>query len=60
MHQALDTLGNTKWRVNKRVLAVVDRIWSSGGSIAGLVDRDDVSYLTFIQLHNYVDRHKYY
>ncbi|PWA84154.1 DNA-directed RNA polymerase 2B [Artemisia annua] len=39
---ALDTLGNTKWRVNKRVLAVVDRIWSSGGSIAGLVDRDDI------------------
>lgn len=45
MSQALDTLGNTKWRVNKRVLAVVDRIWSSGGRIADLVDRNDVSYL---------------
>jgi hypothetical protein len=43
--QALDTLGNTKWRINKRVLVVVDRIWASGGHLAGLVDREDVSYL---------------
>ncbi|CAI0458274.1 unnamed protein product, partial [Linum tenue] len=40
--QALDTLGGTKWRVNKRVLDVVDRIWNSGGRLAHLVDRDDV------------------
>ncbi|KAI5678798.1 hypothetical protein M9H77_09748 [Catharanthus roseus] len=40
--QALNTLGNTKWRVNKRILAVVDRIWSSGGQLADLVDREDV------------------
>ncbi|PON76758.1 DNA-directed RNA polymerase, phage-type [Trema orientale] len=40
--EALDTLGNTKWRVNKRVLSVIDRIWSSGGSIGGLVSREDV------------------
>lgn len=40
--EALDTLGNTKWRVNKRVLAVVDRIWSDGGRLAGLVDRHDI------------------
>ncbi|XP_076941811.1 DNA-directed RNA polymerase 2, chloroplastic/mitochondrial-like [Bidens hawaiensis] len=39
---ALDTLGNTKWRVNKRVLPVVDRIWSSGGRLAGLVDCHDI------------------
>lgn len=43
MNQALDTLGNTKWKINKRVLAVVDRIWASGGRLAGLVDREDVS-----------------
>lgn len=42
--QALDTLGNTKWRINKRVLSVVDRIWAGGGRLADLVDRDDVSY----------------
>ncbi|KAI3768449.1 hypothetical protein L2E82_19130 [Cichorium intybus] len=40
--EALDTLGNTKWRVNKRVLSVVDRIWSNGGCLAGLVDRHDI------------------
>ncbi|KAJ4851618.1 hypothetical protein Tsubulata_047192 [Turnera subulata] len=40
--EALDTLGSTKWRVNKRVLAVVDRIWANGGNLAGLVDREDV------------------
>ncbi|XP_024018245.1 DNA-directed RNA polymerase 1, mitochondrial [Morus notabilis] len=40
--EALDTLGNTKWRVNKRVLSVIDRIWSGGGSLAGLVSREDV------------------
>lgn len=42
MNQALDTLGNTKWRVNKRVLSVIDRIWANGGCLAGLVDREDV------------------
>lgn len=40
--QALDTLGNTKWKVNKRILAVVDRIWASGGRLADLVDCEDV------------------
>ncbi|KAK6913416.1 DNA-directed RNA polymerase, N-terminal [Dillenia turbinata] len=40
--EALDTLGNTKWRINMRMLSVVDRIWSSGGRLADLVDRDDV------------------
>lgn len=40
--EALDTLGNTKWRVNKKVLNVVEDIWARGGNIAGLVDRADV------------------
>ncbi|XP_066398076.1 DNA-directed RNA polymerase 2B, chloroplastic/mitochondrial-like isoform X1 [Miscanthus floridulus] len=40
--EALNTLGSTKWRVNKRVLSIVDRIWSSGGRLADLVDRTDV------------------
>lgn len=41
--QALDTLGNTKWRVNKRILSVVESIWAAGGDVAGLVNREDVS-----------------
>ncbi|KAG6516375.1 DNA-directed RNA polymerase 2, chloroplastic/mitochondrial-like [Zingiber officinale] len=40
--EALNTLGNTKWRVNKSVLSVVERIWSSGGRLADLVDREDI------------------
>ncbi|XP_052729326.1 DNA-directed RNA polymerase 2, chloroplastic/mitochondrial-like isoform X2 [Vigna angularis] len=40
--EALDTLGHTKWRINKKVQSVVDRIWASGGRLADLVDRYDV------------------
>lgn len=40
--EALDTLGSNKWRVNNKVLNVVDRIWSSGGRLAHLVDRNDI------------------
>lgn len=42
VYEALDTLGSTKWRVNKRALSVVDRIWASGGRLGGLVDRNDI------------------
>lgn len=41
--QALDTLGSTKWRVNTRILGVVDKLWANGGGVAGLIDRADVS-----------------
>ncbi|XP_022639574.1 DNA-directed RNA polymerase 3, chloroplastic-like isoform X4 [Vigna radiata var. radiata] len=40
--EALDTLGSTKWRVNGRVLGVVEYLWAAGGNIAGLIDRKDV------------------
>lgn len=40
--QALNTLGSVKWRVNKKVLNVIDRIWASGGRLGDLVDRSDV------------------
>ncbi|KAF3555576.1 hypothetical protein F2Q69_00016601 [Brassica cretica] len=39
--EALDTLGNTKWRVNRKILDVVERLWADGGNIAGLVNRED-------------------
>ncbi|XP_050213879.1 DNA-directed RNA polymerase 3, chloroplastic [Mercurialis annua] len=42
VYEALDTLGNTKWRVNRRVLDAVETIWARGGNIAGLVDREDI------------------
>uniref|UniRef100_A0A0E0LE47 DNA-directed RNA polymerase n=1 Tax=Oryza punctata TaxID=4537 RepID=A0A0E0LE47_ORYPU len=40
--EALDTLGSTKWRVNRRVHDTVETIWSRGGGIAGLVDKGDI------------------
>ncbi|KAL1370451.1 hypothetical protein HN51_000714 [Arachis hypogaea] len=40
--EALNTLGSTKWRINKRVLNVIDQIWANGGCLADLVDREDV------------------
>ncbi|KAG8372537.1 hypothetical protein BUALT_Bualt12G0076400 [Buddleja alternifolia] len=42
VYEALDTLGNTKWRVNKRILSAVESIWAAGGNIAGLVNREDI------------------
>ncbi|KAL8488613.1 hypothetical protein ACS0TY_024319 [Phlomoides rotata] len=42
VYEALDTLGNTKWRVNRRILNVVENIWAAGGNIAGLVNREDI------------------
>ncbi|KAF6168774.1 hypothetical protein GIB67_012172 [Kingdonia uniflora] len=42
VYEALDTLGSTKWRINRRVFRVVESIWASGGSLADMVDRDDV------------------
>ncbi|XP_057767787.1 DNA-directed RNA polymerase 3, chloroplastic [Salvia miltiorrhiza] len=42
VYEALDTLGTTKWRVNKRILSVVESLWALGGDIAGLVSRENV------------------
>jgi hypothetical protein len=46
--QALDILGSTKWRVNRRVHDVVETIWSRGGGIAGLVDKGNVSQVHMV------------
>ncbi|XP_062178704.1 DNA-directed RNA polymerase 3B, chloroplastic-like [Phragmites australis] len=40
--EALDILGRTKWRVNRRIHDVVEAIWSRGGGIAGLVDKGNI------------------
>ncbi|PWZ21921.1 DNA-directed RNA polymerase 3, chloroplastic [Zea mays] len=42
LRKALDILGSTKWRVNRRVHDVVETIWSQGGGIAGLVDKANI------------------
>lgn len=51
--QALDTLGSTKWRVNGRILSVVESLWAAGGDIAGLVNRENVSLpIIFFYFHS--------
>ncbi|XP_042517221.1 DNA-directed RNA polymerase 3, chloroplastic-like isoform X2 [Macadamia integrifolia] len=42
VYEALDTLGKTRWRVNKRILDVVESLWAQGGNNGGLVDREDI------------------
>ncbi|KAL6603080.1 hypothetical protein ACP70R_043441 [Stipagrostis hirtigluma subsp. patula] len=42
VYEALDILGSTKWRVNRRVHDVVEAIWGRGGGIAGLVDKGNI------------------
>ncbi|GLJ29375.1 hypothetical protein SUGI_0579240 [Cryptomeria japonica] len=42
VYKALNVLGLTKWRVNMRVLHVIDTIWAEGGRLADLVDREDM------------------
>ena len=42
--QALDILGSTKWRINSKLLDVVERIWEEGGRVADMVDREDVKF----------------
>lgn len=37
---AVNTLQNTGWRVNKRVLAAMDSLWAAGSTLAGLPERD--------------------
>lgn len=56
--QALDTLGNTKWRVNRRILSVVENLWDGGGDVAGLVNRENVSAPTSI--FSYFDSMQYF
>ncbi|CAI5489665.1 unnamed protein product [Closterium sp. Naga37s-1] len=40
--RALNVLGSTPWRINERVLGVLEKIWLDGGGKAGLVERHDV------------------
>lgn len=41
--QALDVLGETRWKINRQVMEVVEKLWENGGGIADLVESTDVS-----------------
>ncbi|KAG6557207.1 hypothetical protein Mapa_001134 [Marchantia paleacea] len=40
---ALNTLGSVRWKINTRVLDVIEEIWKDGGRLAQMVDADNVS-----------------
>ncbi|KCV68407.1 hypothetical protein H696_04702 [Fonticula alba] len=39
---ALDVLGQTRWRINTRVLDVASAVWNNGGGVAAIPDRKDI------------------
>lgn len=41
--QALNVLGETSWKINTRVLDVIESLWKDGGDVAGLIKAGDVS-----------------
>lgn len=41
--QALDVLGETRWKINRKVMEIVEKLWENGGGIADLVESTDVS-----------------
>lgn len=47
VYQAVNTLQNTEWKINIRVLSVAASLWDKGLSIAGLPDREDEPLIPF-------------
>jgi DNA-directed RNA polymerase len=39
VYEVLEFLGKTGWKINKRVLRVVEAIWEEGGSIGNIPKR---------------------
>lgn len=42
VRSAVDALSATEWRINKKILTELDRIWCRGGEAVGLPRRDDL------------------
>lgn len=43
MYDALTTIGEVAWRINKPVLEVVEKAWAAGMRITGLPSRTDMA-----------------
>jgi DNA-directed RNA polymerase len=39
MCQVLDILGQVKWRINKRILEIIEYVWSIGGGLGEIPKR---------------------
>jgi DNA-directed RNA polymerase len=42
VYDALNALGATPWRINRRVFAVLEAVWAYGGGVCGVPPRADV------------------
>jgi len=41
-YKAINALQDTRWRINKSVMSVIEQIWEGGGGWAGIPSKDDV------------------
>lgn len=41
VYDSVNHVQDTPWRINTRVLAVMEQVWNTGGSLGGLPQRDD-------------------
>ena len=41
-YKAINALQDTRWRINKTVLSVLEQVWEGGGGWAGIPSRDDL------------------
>jgi DNA-directed RNA polymerase len=39
MCQVLDILGQVKWRINRRILEIIEYVWSIGGGLGEIPKR---------------------
>lgn len=56
----LDILSQTKWRVNRRVLEMIEFVWSIGGNCAGIPKRYNERQITpeMLKAASFKDRMK--
>lgn len=57
--KVLDNLGNVKWRINKKVLDVVEYLWASGGNKAQIPKRFNDHNITKELLNNITPKEKF-
>jgi len=44
--QVLDILGSVKWRINRRILEIVEYVWSIGGGLGEIPKRFNERVIT--------------
>jgi DNA-directed RNA polymerase len=60
MCQVLDILGQVKWRINRRILEIIEYVWSIGGGLGEIPKRFNERQITpeMIKLANFREKLK--